>query len=144
MRFLLPALITLAGLLCGCGNTKPEPPERLTWTFPVDGISKLRLRASRATNAVIRESPKPVITVSGRPTLAANSYHSPDPAGKETPAHEWPFEITASREGRTLILTTRGETTFRHHRYFLNALEIETPPGVEVVREPLAPAKAAQ
>jgi hypothetical protein len=143
MRVLVPALLSLAGILSGCNNAKVEPPERLSWTFPTDGVSKVRLRASRASTAVIRTSSKPMITVSGRPTLAANSYHAPDPAGRETPPTEWLFDLTASREGRTLTLTAKGETTFRQHRYFLSALEIETPAGVEVVREPLAPVKAA-
>jgi hypothetical protein len=144
MRFLLPVLLSCLGIFSGCGGTKVEPPQRRSWTFPADGVSKVKLHASRAANAVIRTAPKATtITVSGRPTLAANSYHAPDPADQKTPAHEWPFEMTASRSGRTLTLTAKGETTFRQHRYFLNALEIETPPGVEVVREPQAPAKAA-
>jgi hypothetical protein len=142
MRLSLLLLLLPIPLLSGCNSHRP-PPERLSWAFPAEGVSKLTIRASRAVRASIRHSPKPTITVSGRPTLAANGYHSPDPAGRETSAHEWSFGVTATRDKNAVTLTTSGETIFRQHRYFLDALEIEAPPGVEVIREPLSPIKGA-
>lgn len=137
--FLFPLLILLA-VLSGCDDSQSKPPERPSWSFPAEGITKVKLRASRAAKAVVQTTPEATIKVSARPVLAANSYHAPDPVGRETPAHEWPFEIIASQEGSTLLLTIKGESIFRQHRYFLDALEIETPPGIEVIREHQAPA----
>lgn len=130
-------------LLSGCKDTRNAPPERLTWTFPADNVSKITLRAARAGHAVIRTSQTSMITVSARPVLAANGYHAPEPVGRETPAQEWAFDVAASRAGDRLVLTTKGETTFRQHRYFLDALEIEAPPGTDVIREHQTPSIGA-
>lgn len=143
MRLLFSALLSALALLSGCKDTRNDPPQRLSWTFPAEDVSKIVLRAARAGQARIHTGPQAVITVSARPVLAPNGYHAPEPLGRETPAHQWTFEVAASREGKELLLTTKGETTFRQHRYFLDALEIETPPGVEVIREHQAPAKGS-
>ena len=141
MRSLLSALLPALVFLSGCKDTRNNPPERLTWTFPAEGVSKIKLRAARAGQASVRSGAQVAITVSARPVLAGNGYHAPEPLGRETPAHQWAFEVAASRDGDFLLLTAKGETTFRQHRYFLDALEIEAPPGVEVVREHQAPSK---
>lgn len=143
MRSLLSVLLPVLVLLSGCKDTRKNPPERLTWSFPADGVSKIKLRAARAGHASVRSGPQTMITVSARPVLAGNGYHAPEPLGRETPARQWTFEVTDSREGDLLLLTGKGETTFRQHRYFLDALEIEAPSGIEVVREYQAPAKGS-
>jgi len=139
MRSLLSALLPVLVLLSGCKDTRKNPPERLTWSFPAEGVSKIKLQAARATQASVRSGSQTIITVSARPILAGNGYHAPEPLGRETPARQWTFEVTATREGDALLLTSKGETTFRQHRYFLDSLKIEAPSGVEVVREHQAP-----
>lgn len=143
MCFLFSALLPFALLLSGCKDTRKGPSERLSWKFPAEAVSKVTLRTARAGHAMVRTGSQATITVSARPVLAGNGYHAPEPAGRETPAHEWPFDVIASRQGRMLVLTSKGETTFPQHRYLLDALEIEVPRGIEVVREHQAPAKGS-
>ncbi len=123
---LLPLLL----LLAGCGH----PPDERRWKFPSDGVSTVVLRASAARAAAVGVG-SGAIVVAARPVLVAAGYHSHEPGPSLTPAAQWPLDFSAERKGATLVLSARGETRFPHHRYFLNAIVLRVPRGVEVRRE---------
>ncbi|HSB63847.1 MAG TPA: hypothetical protein VLJ18_06755, partial [Thermoanaerobaculia bacterium] len=76
------------------------------------------------------------IEVSGVPTGGAKGYHPSDPNWKETSPAEWGLAFVARRFGATLVISTKNEIQYIHHRYTLENLHVDVPPGIAVVREP--------
>jgi hypothetical protein len=64
--------------------------------------------------------------------LQANDPLGPEPDWSTKRAEDWAFEWAAVREGKTLVLSSRGEARFAHHRYVLEDIEIKAPAGISV------------
>ncbi len=110
----------------------------VTASFPSAGITTVVLRASAAADASVAVvGPKVTsIKVSGTPAGGAKGYHSPDPNWKETSPTEWGLGFVARPFGATLVISSKNEIQYIHHRYTLESIHIDVPPGVAVVREP--------
>jgi hypothetical protein len=105
-------------------------------SFPSAGITKLVLRAGDADSATVTVARGATsIDISGVPSGGAQGYHSPDPNWRETPASEWGLDFVAEARGAVLIVSTKNEVSYMHHRYRLVAVTVQVPPGVEVVKE---------
>lgn len=134
------AVSCLAVLLAICSCRKAGAgPVRLTRTFPAADTAQVTVSAWQAASAAVVVEPRGDIEISGVPRLAANGYHDPDPAGRVPSVDQWTFDFPARREGRSLVISSQGETLFPRYRYFLDALEIHVPPGIEVVRKKQSP-----
>lgn len=122
--------------LGACANTPPKPA-RVTREFDAHQISRVILRASAADTAiattVVRDAP--FVVVSGLPSGGAKGYHSPDPNWRETPASRWGLDFVSRRLGSTLVISTKGEMAYIHHRYTLESIEIMLPDPVRLTRE---------
>ena len=119
-------IATLLLLTTACTNI-------VTRSFDVRGISTVVLRAANASTAVVDHAGEQV-QVSGVPKGGARGYHSPDPDWRETPASEWGLDFVAARHGNVLVISTKNEISFVHHRYVLESLKIKVPTGVTVIR----------
>ena len=103
------------------------------WTFPAPGIDTVILRAREAKQAqVIVSRMGGEIAVSGRPEGGAKGYHPSDPTWRETPAREMGMHFEARRYGKVLVISSAGEISYIHHNYFLDRIQIFTPPGIKV------------
>ncbi|MGV3532695.1 MAG: hypothetical protein ACO1QR_10030 [Chthoniobacteraceae bacterium] len=103
------------------------------WTFPASGIDTVILRAREAKQAqVIVTRLGGEIAVSARPEGGAKGYHPSDPTWRETPAHEMGMHFKARRYGNVLVISSAGEIFYIHHNYFLDRIQIFTPPGIKV------------
>ncbi len=122
----------VSGALSGCKT--PEPP-RIVFSTPAEGISQITVRAWKAPAAKVIEEQRATIEVSGLPSLAANGFHDPSPAGREKPAEQMPFEFNLARYGSVAIISSKGELVYPHHHYCLDAIEIHIPKGMRLMRE---------
>jgi hypothetical protein len=104
----------------------------VTRSFDARGITTVVLRAANAPAAVVEHSGERV-NVSGVPEGGARGYHSPNPGWRETPASEWGLDFVAARHGNVLVISTKNEIRFMHHRYVFEALKIRVPKGVTVI-----------
>jgi len=105
-------------------------------SFPANGVKRLILRASAATQAEINYIPGAAeIEVSGRPSGGAKGYHPSDPNWRETPAAEWGLDFEGKQYGDVLVVSTKYEIHYIHHHYVFTELQIRVPAGVEVMRE---------
>lgn len=98
-----------------------------------DEASTVVLRAANASSTVVEQGGER-IEVFGLPEGGARGYHSPDPGWRETPADEWGLDFVAARHGNVLVISTRNEVHYLHHRYALESLRIRVPAGVTVIR----------
>ena len=131
--------LLLAAALSASPGTSGGTAPRVTASFPTAGITAVVLRASAVADATVAVEPKATtIKVSGIPSGGAKGYHPPDPKWKETSPTEWGLEFVAKRFGATLVISTRNEIQYIHHRYTLESLHVDVPPGIAVVREPRA------
>ncbi len=121
-----------------------EPARRVISDTPATGISKVELRAWKASAATIIVESRATIEVSGTPAMAANGYHDPDPAGHETAPDQMPFEFNVGRYGSVAVVSCKGEVAYAHHHYYLDGLEVRLPAGIEVVPERQALRKAVK
>ena len=119
-------------MLCTCHGAGPH---RVVRNTSAEGISKVELRAWRAGSAKVIVESRADIQVSGQPAIAANGFHDPDPGEHETKPDEMPLDFNFARYGSISVIASNGEVTFPHHHYFLDALEVRVPEGVEVLRE---------
>jgi hypothetical protein len=106
-------------------------------TFPANQIKRVILRASAAEQATVSYPARLTkrISISGVPSGSAKGYRSPDPDWKETPASEWGLGFVAKQYGDALVISSRNEMQYIHHRYTLESLRIELPAGVVLVSE---------
>ena len=122
-----PAIVaSLALLMTACTDA-------VTRSFDVRGISTVVLRAANASTAEVDRTGDRV-EVSGVPEGGARGYHSPDPKWRETPASEWGLDFVAARHGDVLVISTKNEISYIHHRYVLRSLKMKVPAGVKVIR----------
>jgi hypothetical protein len=104
--------------------------------FDAQGVSTLVLRAAGATKAkVTTTDSRTQVAISAAPNGGAKGYHPVDPSWKETPASEWGLGFASQRFGTTLLISSKNEIQYIHHRYVLENIEIEIPTGVTVIRE---------
>ncbi len=127
----LPAI----GLLAACVPSQAVQG-RLSRSYDSAGITRLVLRAAAADAAAI----EPVagggpITITGQATGGAKGYHSADPNWQETPADEWGLDFVALRSGATLVISSKNEIGYIHHRYAIAGIVLQLPPSVSVVRQ---------
>jgi hypothetical protein len=105
-------------------------------TFPATGVKKVVVRAAAADTAIVTVDPKlDVVEISGQPAGGARGYHPSDPNWKETPPGDWGLDFVSARYGSVLVISTRSEIHYIHHRYAFNNVKIRVLSGVEVVRE---------
>ncbi|MFT3736407.1 MAG: hypothetical protein QM776_15545 [Rhodocyclaceae bacterium] len=106
--------------------------------FPAANISKVILRAGNAADAkvIAGEASLSSVVISATAGGGAGGYHSPDPNWKETPASDWGMAFVARAFGSTLVISTKNETRYIHHHYFLEGIRIQVPPHIQVIREP--------
>ena len=103
------ALVAMLVLLpAACANS-------VTRSFDVRGISTVVLRAANASSTAVEQGGER-IEVSGVPEGGARGYHSPDPGWRETPAGEWGLDFVAARHGNVLVISTKNEIHYLHHR----------------------------
>jgi hypothetical protein len=126
-------VLTFAAVL----NCSIAAESLVTSEFVVTGINRVVLRASAADQAsVVERDSLPVsVIVSGIPSGGAKGYHPADPNWKETPAAEWGLAFVAKRFGSTLVVSSKSEIQYIHHRYTIEGIRLEVPPTVAVVRE---------
>ena len=126
----------LALFLGACATTPPKPAP-IVREFDAHQISRVILRASAADTAiattVIRDAP--FVVVSGIPSGGAKGYHSTDPNWRETPASRRGLDFVSRRFGSTLVISTKGEMAYIHHRYTLESIRIMLPDPVRLSRE---------
>lgn len=127
--FLLVALVIYVS---GCALF--ERQNRVSRSFPVEGVQRVVLRTSAADDAVVQHVGK-VVKVSGVPFGGAKGYHPSDPNWKETPAAEWGLDFVAEKFGNTLVISSKNEIRYIHHYYAIHDIVVEIPPGVEFVGE---------
>jgi hypothetical protein len=129
------AILLLAVAFSGCQTpvNLAATSDENRWIFPASGIDTVILRARRAENAEVIESRiGEEIAVSARPAGGAKGYHPSDPAWRETPAHEMSMHFKARRYGNVLVISSAGEISYIHHNYFLDRIQIFSPPGIKV------------
>jgi hypothetical protein len=95
------------------------------------------LRASGAPQATVESTGERTaeIVISGRPSGDAKGYHPTDPKWKETPASEWGLDFDSQRFEHILVVSSKNEIQYIHHRYVLEELRLTLPEGVSLVRE---------
>jgi len=76
------------------------------------------------------------IKVTATPGGGTFGYHSPDPNWKATKAEDWGLEFVGWQFGETLVISTRNEIGYMHHRYTLNGIKVTVPVGVNVLLSP--------
>lgn len=130
--------VLLVATLSASLNCARSAARQITAAFPSAGITTVVLRASAVAGAsmAVGEPTLTSIKVSGMPAGGAEGYHSPDPNWKETPPSQWGLEFVAQRFGSTLVISSKNEIQYIHHRYTLECIHVEVPLGVAVVREP--------
>lgn len=104
-------------------------------TCPAAGITRVILRADGAADAKVLTRPGDTVEVSGHPSGGAQGYHSSDPNWKETPASEWGLDFVCKAYGSTLVVSSKNEIHYIHDSYWLAAITVAVPPGVDVARE---------
>jgi hypothetical protein len=108
----------------------------VTRVYEAQAVSKVILRAAKADTARIEIDPQStVVEVSGNPADGAKGYHPADPFWRETPAQDWGLDFVSARHGNVLIISTKNEIHYIHHRYFLRDLRMRVPRGIEVIRQ---------
>ncbi len=128
------APLLLLALLATAHATSTPSPRAVSHEFPLDGISKIVLRAAHAESAVVTRTEAKVARVRGVAFGTTSGYHPPDPNWKETPPEKWGLDFVAQRHGSTLVISTRKEIEFIHHHYTLMDISLEVPAEIEVVR----------
>jgi hypothetical protein len=143
VRWLVPfgvLLVAIAGVVCWLLYPTFKPPvattpDRISRSFPADGIKKIILRSSDAETCEVTTDPTAkAIEISGLPEGGAKGYHTADPNWRETPAAEWGLDFVSARHGNLLVVSTKNEILYIHHCYFLKSVVLRIPPDVEVVR----------
>jgi hypothetical protein len=125
------AIALLAVVGCAFHSVRP-----ITRTFPADRITKVVVRASEVQSATITtDSPPSTVEISGLPTGGARGYHPPNRNWRETPPDRWGLDFASRRHGDVLVISTKGEISYIHHHYVLDALRIRVPASVVVVRQ---------
>jgi len=121
--------------LAFCASAAAGDP--VEFRFSSEGISKVVLRAANATAATVGASgpSKAPILVSGTPRGGAAGYHSTDPNWKETSASAWGLSFVSQRYGPVLVISSKNEMQYIHHRYSLTDITLQVPAGVLVVTE---------
>ena len=136
MRTKLLALGLSTFILSACATTPPQPKPILR-EFDAHRISRVILRASAADTATaasgIRDAP--FVPISGIPSGGAGGYHSPDPNWRETPASQWGLDFVSRHFGSTLVISTKNEIGYIHHRYTLQRIHVMLPHPVRLIRE---------
>jgi hypothetical protein len=118
-------------------SARSEAAARVVRSFPVNGVTKVILRAAEAASASVAIDPGLMdLEVSGLPIGGAPGYRSPDPNWRETPSSEWGLDFVSARFGPVLVISTKNEMRFIHHGYSLTGLALRVPASVEIVREP--------
>ena len=109
--------------------------------FSSDGVSKVVVRAANATAATVSASEPAMgsIVIYAKASGGAAGYHSPDPNWKETPASGWGLAFVSQRFGPVLVISSKNEIQYIHHRYSLTEIKIQVPAGVAVVTEKREP-----
>ena len=125
----------IAGVIAALWCTAAIGQDRVTRSFPVEGIERVVFRAGEAATARVTERPGKLLSVSGATVGGAKGYHSSDPSWKETPATEWGLDFVSRQIGNTLIVSTRNEIRYIHHYYAFSEIAIDIPPGIALVRE---------
>jgi hypothetical protein len=125
-------LLVAVTILSGCALF--EGRNRISRSFPLDGIQRVVLRTSAADDALVQHIGK-VATVSGVPFGGAKGYHPSDPNWKETPATEWGLDFVAERFGNTLVISSKNVIQYIHHHYAIHDIVVQVPLRVELVRE---------
>jgi hypothetical protein len=109
---------------------------RVVRSFPSAGVTTVVLRAGDADAATVTVGRTgTAIEVSGVPTGGAKGYHSSDPTWRETPAAKWGLDFVSEQRGSVLVISTKNEIRYIHHRYGLASITVRVPPGVIVVKE---------
>jgi hypothetical protein len=137
MKAILMSLGLSTVLLTAC-STMPREVRPVSREFEALRVSRIILRASAADRAigttVIRDAP--FVSVFGIPSGGARGYHSSDPNWRETPASERGLDFVSRRFGSTLVISTKNEISYLHHRYTLEQIDVILPsPCVKLVRE---------
>jgi hypothetical protein len=111
---------------------------KIVVTFPSDGIHKVIVRSGTATEStrVLSNYDARTITVAASPVGGAPGYHSPDPSWKETKPEDWGMTFVSAQFGDTLVISSKNEVLYIHHRYVLAKLEISVPPNIPVTLVP--------
>ena len=105
--------------------------------FPAKTISRIVLRAGNANLATVEKvDASASIQISATATGGSRGYHSPDPDWKETPPSDWGLEFVGKVFGSILVISTKNEIQYIHHRYVLERIHLLVPSNIEVVREP--------
>jgi hypothetical protein len=112
---------------------KAEPIQR---SFSALGISKILVRCADADSTMVVVDPSTTtIEIVGTPLGGAQGYHSPDPSWRETPPEGWGLDFVAMIYGDVLVISTKNEMQYIHHRYWLGSLILRVPENVEVIRQ---------
>ena len=123
-------------LLSACATTPPQP-KPIVREFDAHGISRVILRASAADTAtttnVIMDAP--LVTVIGTPSGGAGGYHPSDSNWRETPASRWGLDFVSRRFGSILVISTKNEIGYIHHRYTLKQIRVQLPESVRIVHQ---------
>src|SRR5262245_20174645 len=106
-----------AFLLSACA-TMSSRHEYVSREFNAHRVTRVMLRAAAADSAsvttVVRDAP--LINVSGVPTRDAGDYHPLHLNRHEKPASRWGLNFVGRRFGNTLVISTKKETQYLHHR----------------------------
>jgi hypothetical protein len=134
--------LLLLFLLAGCGPAETGEAPRRVWRFPLGDTDHVAIKSWRGAEFQRSTGPERTITISARPVLQATNPHGPEPDWSTQRAEDWPFDWETEKQGKTLVLRSRGEARFPHYRYVLEELEITAPPAISVTgeRQDLAPA----
>ena len=112
------------------------------WMWSAVGATHVRVECWRAKVALVRQDGRAgEVRIRAHPRLLPQSYHGPEPIPTgAVEAQKWKFAWARTDANGTVTLHCEGERKFRHHRYFLEAVEVIVPAGtmVELVRSPLA------
>ena len=104
-------------------------------SFSSDGITHVVVRAQAYEGLAIVRSGDRQVSIGGTPTGGAAGYHPSDPKWKETKPADWGMDFVGKKFGKTLVISTKNETAYIHHRYSLEALTLALPPGIDVTLE---------
>lgn len=110
---------------------------RVVRSFSAAGVTTVILRASAAESARIGyRPPGSEIVVSGLPAGGASGYHPGSWWWSETSPRNWGLDFVARPFGPVLVISTRNEIGFMHHHYYLDAIALDLPEGLLVLRVP--------
>jgi hypothetical protein len=136
VKILATFLLTVASL--GAWAADAPASTKIVVTFPSEGIHRVVVRSGTATEntRVLSNYDAKAITVVASPVGGAAGYHSSDPSWKETNPEDWGMTFVSAQFGDTLVISSKNEVLYIHHRYVLAKLEISVPPNILVTLVP--------